>query len=66
MSVVESIVEGVQRLSLREQVEIAEHVYRLDAEARQRCAEMLQRSHGALSEEDGEAFEQALNYSRRT
>lgn len=65
MSVIESIVQGVQRLSLREQVEIAEHVYRLDAEARQRCAEMLKRTHGALNEEDGEAFEEALKHSRR-
>ena len=65
MSVIETIVRGVQSLPLREQVEVARYVHRLSVSAQSERAAVLQRTHGALDAADGEAFEQAMNDARR-
>jgi hypothetical protein len=65
MTVTESIVQGVQNLPLREQVEVARYVHRLSTGVHQKRAEVLRRTHGVLDEADGRAFEQAMNEARR-
>lgn len=65
MTVLESIVRGVQNLPLREQVEVARYVHRLNAGAQNERSAVLQRTHGALDQADAEAFEQALSAARR-
>ena len=65
MTVIETIVRGVQSLPLREQVEVARYVHRLSASVQGERATVLQRTHGALDEADGEAFEQATRDARR-
>ena len=65
MTVIETIVRGVQSLPLREQVEVARYVHRLSASVQGERAIVLQRTHGALDEADGEAFEQAMHDARR-
>ena len=65
MTVIETIVRGVQNLPLREQVEVARYVHRLATSAQKDRAEVLRRTHGVLDEADGEAFEQAMNDARR-
>jgi len=65
MTVIETIVRGVQSLPWREQVEVARYVHRLSASAQGERAAVLQRTHGVLSEPDGEAFEQAMHDFRR-
>ena len=64
MTLVDRIIDGVRDLPVRQQVEIMNHVYRLNPRMQHERAEMLQRLHGALSEEDGLAFEQAAEGSR--
>ena len=54
MTVIESIVQGVQNMPLREQVEVARYVHRLSTSVQQRRAEVLGRTHGAVDEADGE------------
>ena len=65
MTVIESIVRGVQSLSLRNQVEVARHVYQLNVAAQEERAEVLRRTHGRLDEADAQAFEEALNDGRK-
>ncbi len=65
MTVVETIVRGVQSLPLREQVDVARYVHRLAANAQERRAEVLRRTHGALDEASGLAFEKAMEDARR-
>ncbi|HYY28054.1 MAG TPA: hypothetical protein VE860_08935 [Chthoniobacterales bacterium] len=65
MTIIETIVRGVQNLPLREQVQVARYVHRLSTSAQQERAEVLRRTHGALDEADGQAFEQAMNDARR-
>jgi|GEM_PF-5430826 len=65
MTVIESIVRGVQELTLRQQIEVARHVYRLNVAAQQERGEVLRRTHGRLDETDARAFEEALADSRR-
>lgn len=65
MSVIESIVRGVQSLSLREQVEVARYVHRLSSTARRERSDVLRRTHGSLDAADGVAFEEAMRGSRR-
>jgi hypothetical protein len=66
MTVIESIIRGVQNLSLREQVEVARYVHRLGAASvQQERAEVLRRTHGVIDEADGEVFEKAMNDARR-
>jgi len=63
--VIESIVRGIQGLPLRQQIEVARHVYRLNSAAQQERAQVLRRTHGRLDETDGRAFEDALADARR-
>ena len=65
MTVIETIVRGVQTLPLREQVDVARYVHRLNTSAQQERAGRLRHCHGVLDEADGLAFEQALENSRR-
>jgi hypothetical protein len=65
VTVIESIVRGIQGLPLRQQIEVARHVYRLNSAAQQERAEVLRRTHGRLDENDGQAFEDALADARR-
>ena len=65
MTVVESIVRGVQNLPLREQVEVARYVHQLAGCVNSERAATLQRTLGALDDVDGEAFEQAMDEARR-
>ena len=65
MTVIESIVRGIQGLPLRQQIEVACHVFRLNVAAQQERTEVLRRTHGRLDETDGQAFEDALTDARR-
>jgi hypothetical protein len=65
MTVIESIVRGIQGLPLRQQIEVARYVYRLNTAAQQERVEVLRRTHGRLDEVDGQAFEDALADARR-
>jgi hypothetical protein len=65
MTVIEAILRGVQSLPLRQQVEVARYVHRLNANLANERDTMLGSTHGALDESDGEAFEQAMNDARR-
>lgn len=65
MTVIESIVRGLQNLPLREQVEVARYVHRLSASVQQERAAVLRRTHGVLDEADGRVFEQAMDDARR-
>jgi hypothetical protein len=65
MTVIESIVRGIQGLPLRQQIEVARHVYRLNTATQRERAEVLRRTHGRLNEDEGQAFEGALADARR-
>jgi len=65
MTVIESIIQGVQNLPSGRQVEVARYVHCLSAGVQQKRAEVLRRTHGVLDEADGQAFEQAMNQARR-
>jgi len=65
MTVIESIVQGVQNLPLREQVEVARYVHRLSTGIHQKRSEVLRRTHGVLDEADGQAYQQAMIDARR-
>jgi hypothetical protein len=65
MTIIETIVRGVQNLPLREQVEVARYVHRLSTSAQQERAEVLRRTYRVLDEADGQAFEQAMDDARR-
>ena len=65
MTVIETIIRGVQTLPLREQVDLARYVHRLNTSAQQERAELLRRNHGVLDEAEGLVFEQAMENSRR-
>jgi len=64
MTVIETIVRGVQNLPLREQVEVARYVHRLGTSIQQERAEVLRRTRGVLDEADGQAFEKAMDDAR--
>ncbi len=65
MTLIERIIDGVRDLPQRDQVKVANLVFRLNPRLQQQQADMLRRLHGVLSEEDGLAFEQAMEGSRR-
>jgi hypothetical protein len=65
MTVIESIIRGVQNLPLRQQVEVARYVHSLSVSSQQQRGEVLGRTHGVLGESDGEAFEKAMDDARR-
>ena len=65
MTVIETIIRGVQSLSLREQVDVARYVHRLNLNAQRERTEVLRQTHGILDEADGVAFEQAMTQAHR-
>jgi len=65
MSVIESILKDLEGLPTPKLVEVARYVHGLSEEAQKERLSLLRRTHGALSEEDGEAFETALTGARR-
>jgi hypothetical protein len=65
MSVIESILRDLQSLPTPKLVEVARYVHGLSEEAQKERLSLLRQTHGALSEEDGEIFEQALTVARR-
>ncbi|WP_338287676.1 hypothetical protein [Luteolibacter sp. LG18] len=52
-------------MPLRKLVEVARYVHRLSETAERERAEVLRETHGFLDERDGQAFEQAVENSRR-
>ncbi len=65
MSVIESILKDLQSLPTPKLVEVARYVHGLSETAQKERLSLLQQTHGALSEQDGEAFELALTGARR-
>lgn len=65
MTVIESIVHDLRGMPLGKLVEVARYVHRLSETAERERAEVLAETHGYLDENDGLAFEQALETSRR-
>jgi hypothetical protein len=65
MSVIESILKDLQSLSTPKLVEVARYVHGLSEAAQKERLTLLRQTHGALSDEDGHAFEQALLGARR-
>lgn len=65
MSVVDTIVRGVQDLPLSEQVNVVRYVHGLSASAHDKRATLLLSAFGALDEADGLAFEEAMQSARR-
>ena len=65
MTVIESIIRGVQNLPLRQQVEVARYVHSLSVSGQRPREETLGRTHGALDEDDGRVFEQAMEDARQ-
>jgi hypothetical protein len=65
MSVVESIVKDLAGLPNAKLVEVARYVHALSEDAQKERLKILRETFGALSEEDGQAFEEALADARR-
>ena len=65
MTVIESIVRDLNGMPMRKLVEVARHVHRLSETVARERAEILQETHGYLSEDDARIFEQTLETSRR-
>lgn len=61
----ESIIDGLRDLPERDQAKILSHIHRLNPRLQQQQADVLRSLHGVLSEEDGLAFEQAIEGSHR-
>jgi hypothetical protein len=65
MSVIEAILKDLQNLPTPKLVEVARYVHGLNETAQKERLALLRQTHGALSEEEGKAFEQALHGARR-
>jgi hypothetical protein len=65
MTVIESILKDLQGLPTPMLVDVARYVHGLSESAQKERADILGRTHGVLSEEDGQAFESALFGARR-
>jgi len=65
MSVIESILKDLQSLPTPTLVDVARYVHGLSEAAQKERISLLRQTHGALSEEDGQAFELALTGARR-
>jgi len=65
VSVIESILKDLQTLPAPKLVEVARYVHGLSETAQKERLSLLRQTHGALSEEDGDVFEQALTGARR-
>ena len=60
MSVIESIIKDIQGLPTPKLDEAARYVHSLNEAAQKERLGILRKTHGALSDEDGQAFEHAL------
>ena len=65
MSVKNHVTEPLCETPLREQVDAARDAYRQSETAKEKRAEILRKTHGYMSQADGECFEQAVANSRR-
>ena len=65
MTVLESIVKELRELPTAKQVAVARYVHQLSETGLQQRWDELGRLHGALSDEDGAAFDDALRSARR-
>lgn len=65
MSVKNHVTEPLGETPLREQVDAARDAFRQSEAAQQKRAEILRKTHGYMSQADGECFEQAVANSRR-
>ena len=65
MSIIESIIKGLQGLPTSKLVEVARYVHGLNEEAQKERLDVLRATRGRLSEDDGRAFEAALSGARR-
>jgi hypothetical protein len=65
VNVIESIIKDLQGLPNPKLVEVARYVHGLSEAAQKKRSALLHKTHGALTEKDGEAFEMALRGARR-
>jgi hypothetical protein len=65
VTVIESIIKDLRDLPGEKLVEVAGFVHQLSEKSQQERINTLQRLHGSLTEEDGSAFEEAMNLARR-
>lgn len=65
MSVIESILQDLQSLPTPKLVEVAGYVRALSETAQRERLRVLRETHGVLSDEEGNAFEEALAGARR-
>jgi hypothetical protein len=65
MTVLESILKDLHGLPTPKLVDVARYVHRLSEAAQKEREQVLRQTHGCLSEEDGRAFEEALQSARR-
>lgn len=65
MSVKNHATEPLGETLLQEQVDAARDAFRQSEAAKQERAEILRKTHGYMSQADGECFEQAVANSRR-
>jgi hypothetical protein len=66
MTVIESILKDLQDLPTPRLVDVARYVHGLNEAAQKERLALLRRTHGVLSQEDGQAFEMALLGARRS
>ena len=64
MSVTETIAASVHSLPLKEQVKVLHMIHGMNAERRKAAKLAFEKAYGALTDEDGEAFEAAIATSR--
>lgn len=62
---IESILKDLNNLPTPKLVEVARYVHSLSEAAQKERDSLLHQTFGGLSEEDGKAFEDALNGARR-
>ncbi len=60
MGVIESILKDLQGLPAPKLVDVARHVHGLSEATQKERLALLRQTHGALNDEGGHAFEQAL------
>lgn len=65
MSVIESIIRDLQKLPTPKLVEVARYVHGLSEAEQHARRDLLRQTHGVLNDEDGQAFEMALQGARR-
>ena len=65
MTVIESIMRDLQSLPMQKLVEVARYVHRMNADTQKERAQALRETHGYMSSEEAQVFEDALASSRR-